>query len=48
MIKDKESLIDTIQSAIAGYCYDYNDNDFDIVVSVSANDGWVKAEIKED
>ncbi len=48
MIKDKESLIYKIKLAVAEYCYDHDDNDFYIVVSVSANDGWVKAEIKED
>ena len=48
MIKDKESLIDKIELAVSEYCYDYDDTDFYIVVSVSANDGWVKAEIKEE
>lgn len=48
MIKNKESLIDKIQSAIAEYCYDYEDNNFEIVVSISSIDGWVKAEIKEE
>ena len=45
---NKEALIDAIQSAVAGYCYDYEDNDFEVVVKITADDGWVKAEIKEE
>lgn len=42
--KDIKSLIDAIQSAVADYCYDYDDQDFKITLSISCNDGWVKAE----
>ncbi len=42
--KDKTALIDAIQSAVAEYCYDHDDQDFEITLSVRAEDGWVKAE----
>ena len=46
--KDEKSLIDKIQSAVAEYCCDEDDNDFDIIVSVLASDGWVKAIIEKE
>ena len=47
--KDKTSLIDAIQSAVANYCYDYDDEDFEITLSLTAEDGWVKVkDIEED
>lgn len=45
---NKEALIDAIQSSVANYCYDYGDNNFVVVVKITADDGWVKAEIKEE
>lgn len=43
-LKDKNSLIEEIQSAVAMYCYDHDVQDFEIILSVSAEDGWVKVE----
>jgi len=48
MVKDKTSLIDKIQSAVAEYAYDYDDRDFTVSVNISVKDGWTKAEIKEE
>lgn len=42
--KDIKSLIDVIQTAVAEYCYDYSDPDFEITLSITAEDGWAKAE----
>lgn len=42
--KDKKSLIDVIQEAVADYSYDYDDKDFEITLSVRAEDGWVRVE----
>ncbi len=47
MIKDKKSLIDKIQSAVADYCCDYDDPDFTVTAIVSVKNGWVTVEIKE-
>lgn len=47
-IKNKEDLIDKIQEAIANYCYDNKDDNFDATVSISADDGWACAEILEE
>lgn len=47
-IKNKEDLIDKIQEAIANYCYDNKDKNFDATVSISAEDGWAYAEIIEE
>ena len=47
-LKDKNSLIDAIQSAVANYCYDYDDQDFEINLSVRVEDGWVKVEDPEE
>lgn len=43
-MNNKEALIDMIQSAVAEYCYDYDDQDFEIKLSIFCSDGWVKAE----
>lgn len=48
MIKDKKSLIDKIQSAVADYCYDCDDPDFTVTAIVSVENGWVTVEIKEE
>lgn len=42
MVKDKSSLIDRIQSAVAEYSYDYEDLDFTVDVRISVENGWVK------
>lgn len=47
-IKNKEDLIDKIQEAIANYCYDNKDKNFDATVSISAEDGWAYAKIVEE
>ena len=47
-MNNKEALIDMIQSAVAEYCCEYCESDFDIIVSIKAEDGWIKAEIKEE
>ena len=47
-IKNKEDLIDKLQEAVANYCYDNKDKNFDVTVSLSAEDGWAKAEIIEE
>ncbi len=46
--KDKNSLIEEIQSAVANYCYDHDDQDFEITLSVRAEDGWAKVEDTEE
>ena len=47
MIKNEKSLLDAIEVAVASYCYDFSDKNFNIIISVSASDGWVKAEISK-
>lgn len=47
-LKDKYALIDEIQSAVALYCYDHDDKDFEINLSVRVEDGWVKVEDPEE
>ncbi len=47
-LKDENSLIDKIEFAVADYCSDCNDNDFNIILSVSASDGWVKVKIEKE
>lgn len=47
MIKDKKTLIDKIQSAVADYCCDCDDPDFTVTAIVSVENGWVTVEIKE-
>jgi hypothetical protein len=37
-----------IQSAVAEYSCEYCEGYFDITVSIKAEDGWIKAEIKEE
>ena len=46
--KDKYSLIDAIQSAVAEYSYDYDDQDFEITLSVRVRSGWANVEEKEE
>ena len=40
-LKDKNALIEEIQSAVANYCYENGDQDFEINLSVRVEDGWV-------
>jgi hypothetical protein len=47
-MNNKEALIDMIQSAVAEYSWEYCEGDFDIIVAIKAEDGWIKAEIKEE
>lgn len=47
-LKDENSFIDKIEFAVAEYCNDCDDNDFNIIVSVSASDGWVKVKIEKE
>lgn len=47
-MNNKEALIDMIQSAVAEYSCEYCERDFDIIVSIKAEDGWIKAEIREE
>ena len=42
--KDKYTLIEEIQSAVANYSYDHDDKDFEITLSVRVKDGWAKVE----
>ena len=37
-----KSLIDVIQTAVADYSYDYDDQDFEITLSIFCSDGWAK------
>ncbi len=46
--KDKYTLIEEIQSAVALYCYDHDDQDFEITLFVRAKDGWANVEDVED
>lgn len=47
-LKDENSFIDKIEFAVAEYCNDYDDKDFNIILSVSASDGWVKVKIEKE
>lgn len=47
-LKDKYALIEEIQSAVALYCYDHDDQDFEITLHVRAEDGFVKVEDTEE
>ena len=42
--KDIKSLIDVIQEAVAYYSYEYDDQDFEITLSISCSDGWARVE----
>ena len=42
--KDKYTLIEEIQSAVALYCCDHDDQDFEITLSVRVRSGWVNVE----
>ena len=46
--KDKYSLIEEIQSAVAFYVYDHNDENFEITLSVRVKDGWARVEDTEE
>ena len=46
--KDKYSLIEEIQSVVALYCYDHDDKDFEITLSVRVEDGFAKVEDAEE
>lgn len=46
--KDIKSLIDVIQTAVAEYCYDYDDQNFEITLSIRVEDGWTKVEVPEE
>lgn len=43
IMKNEEGFLSLIQSAVADYCYDNNDKNFETTVHITANDGWVKA-----
>lgn len=47
-LKDKNSLIEEIQEAVAHYCYEHDDQDFEITLSVRAEDGWVRVKYPEE
>ena len=47
-MKNEEGFLDVIQSAVADYCYDNNDKNFETTVLITANDGWVKASKTEE
>lgn len=42
--KDKYTLIEEIQEAVANYCYENDDQDFEITLSVRVEDGWALVE----
>ena len=44
-VKDENLLIDAIQSTVATYCYDNNDNDFEVVIKIKVEDGLAKCKI---
>lgn len=44
-MKDKELLIEMVQSAISEYCCDSEDYDLDIIIEVKAENGWVNRPI---
>lgn len=48
MIKNKEELRNAIISAVADYCYENEDGNFDVIVKVSNDGVWSDAEILED
>lgn len=46
--KDKYTLIEEVQSAVALYCYDHDDQEFEITLSVRVKDGWARVEDAEE
>ena len=46
--KPKDKLIKEIQSVVALYVYNHNDENFEITLSVCVKDGWAKVEEKEE
>lgn len=46
--KDIYTLIEEVQSAVALYVYDHNDENFEITLSVRVEDGWVRVEDAEE
>lgn len=46
-MKNKETLLSMLQSAVADYSCDYHDMDFDIDVHISVEDGWAKVTQKD-
>lgn len=46
--KDKYTLIEEIQSAVANYCYENDDQDFEITLSVRVRSGWANVEETEE
>ena len=41
--KDEKALINAVQSAVADYCNEHDDQDFVIDLAIYAEQGWVKA-----
>ena len=46
-MKPKDKLIKDIQSVVALYVYDHNDENFEITLSVRVRDGWANVEEKD-
>jgi len=42
--KYKHTLIEEIQSVVAMYCYDHDDRNFEITLSVRVRDEWANVE----
>lgn len=47
-LKDEELFIDNLQGAAANYAFDALDDDFEVLVRISSEDGWVKCELVQD
>ena len=44
-LKDEEMLLEALQSSASNYAYDAEDEDFDIIVRIKSEDGWVSCGI---
>lgn len=46
-LKDEEMLLDKLSSEAADYANEADDYDFDVLVRVTSNDGWVSCKIED-
>ena len=44
-LEDEGLFIDKLQGAAADYAFDASDDDFEVLVRVTSEDGWVKCEL---
>lgn len=44
-VKDEENLLERLQSEVAMYADDADDQDFEILVRITCEDGWVSCDL---